>query len=349
MLTKQKNSPYWHAVIYNGGNKRKWATTKTKSKKEAKIFHDALKARFTEIRHENKRRELLGLETINREPLLFTEVMKKYKIMRGEPSSSIVAKFNRFLSWLNVNHPKTYDIRQITKNMAFEYLSGYNNSSPKTYNNNRGCLSSIWSTLAFYDIINIWRDIPPRTGGSGMKYRAYTNAEVKRILHNCTGFHYDAVIIAFHTGLRFKDICHLKLKDVNFKDELLEIVPAKTSRFKKAVYIHLHHEVIDVLKNASLENDSIEYFYPEAVEQYGSGSFGVQFKKILKKANVKDNKHGKASFHSLRSTFITNCEEAGIRRSIIQGIVGHGSPHMTERYSEDKKSGSILKDMSSIK
>ena len=125
-------------------------------------------------------------------------------------------------------------------------------------------------------------------------------------------------------------------------------IPARTSRFRKAVYIHLHKDVIDVLNKAS-ENNLSDYFYPEAVEQYGSGSFGVQFKKILKKANVTDNKHGKASFHSLRSTFITNCEEAGISRTVIQGIVGHGSPHMTERYSEDKKSGSILKDMPSIK
>ena len=68
-----------------------------------------------------------------------------------------------------------------------------------------------------------------------------------------------------------------------------------------------------------------------------------------KKSQVSDDRHCKASFHSLRSTFITNCEERGISRSAIQGIVGHGSPHMTERYSEDKKSGIILKYMPSIK
>ena len=203
-----------------------------------------------------------------------------------------------------------------------------------SYNNNRSSLCAIWNLLIVYDIENIWKDIPARTGGNSIKYRAYANDEVKCILENCTDFHFDAVIIAFHTGLRFKDICHLKIEDVNLKVGLLEIIPAKTSRFKKAVFIHLHNDVIDVFKKSLAGKDSSDYFYPEAVEQYGSGSFGQQFKKILKKANVKDNRHGKASFHSLRSTFITNCEEAGIRRSVIQGIVGHGSPHMTERYSE---------------
>ena len=348
MLLKQKRSPFWYAVFYNGGNRRKWISTRTKSKTEAKIFHDELNARFKKARAETKRCELLGLEASNREPFLIPDVFKRYRTVRGEPSISTLGKFNRFITWLHINYPKIYDIRQISKKIAFEYLSGYDKSSSKTYNNNRGSLNSIWSLLTIYDIVNIWQDIPLRSGGRGPKYRAYTNREMKRILKNCTGFHFEAVMIAFHTGLRFKDICHLKLKDVNFKNGLIEIIPEKTKHFKKAVYIHLHAEVIDVLKKVSAGKSASDYFFPEAVKKYKSGSFGVQFKKILKIAKVSDNEHGKASFHGLRSTFITNCEEAGIRRSVIQGIVGHGSPHMTERYSEDKKSGSIVKGMPAI-
>lgn len=348
MLTKQRNSPYWYAVLYNGGNRRKWVSTMTKSKKEAKIFHDELHAMLKKARTEKKRRELLGLKIKSLEPFPLSDVFRKYRIIRGEPSPSTVKKFNRFVKWLKTNYPKISDINKITKRIAFEYLSIYSDLSPKTYNNHRSSLCAIWRILAVYDVENIWKDIPTRTGAHSIKYRAYSDDEVKRILKNCTGFHYDAVIIAFHTGLRFKDICHLKIEDVDLEIGAIEIIPAKTSRFRKAVYIHLHKDVIDVLNKAS-ENNLSDYFYPEAVEQYGSGSFGVQFKRILKKANVTDNKHGKASFHSLRSTFITNCEEAGISRTVIQGIVGHGSPHMTERYSEDKKSGSILKEMPSIK
>ena len=102
-------------------------------------------------------------------------------------------------------------------------------------------------------------------------------------------------MIAFHTGLRFKDICHLKSEDVDLNAGTIEIVPAKTSRFRKAVYIHLHKDVIDVLKKATKGNVS-DYFFPEAVARYRSGTFGVQFKRILKKANVLDNRHGKAKF-----------------------------------------------------
>ena len=62
MLTKQKKSPYWYAVLYNGGNRRKWVSSRTRSKKEAKIFHDELHALLKKARAEKKRREILGLE-----------------------------------------------------------------------------------------------------------------------------------------------------------------------------------------------------------------------------------------------------------------------------------------------
>ena len=227
-------------------------------------------------------------------------------------------------------------------------MDTYNKAAPKTYNNNRGSLSVLWNMLAVYDVENVWQKIPPRTGGKAVKYRAYTDDEVRRILANCTGFWYDAVVIAFYTGLRISDITHLKLEDINFDGEFIEITPQKTSRFKRAVFIHLHKKVVDILKRAAAGKQASEYLYPIAVKQYGSGYFSQQFRDILDAAKIKANKHGKIGFHSLRSTFITNCEEAGIARNVIQGIVGHKSPHMTERYSEDRKSGEILKKMPSI-
>jgi integrase len=205
-----------------------------KNKIDAKLFHDELEARYKKARAETRRRELLGLEASNQEPFLITDVLKRYKTVRGTPPQSTLAKFNRFVQWLHVNYPKIYDIREITKNIAFEYLSTYEKLSSKTYNNNKGCLSVIWSLLAVYDIYNIWQDIPRRTGGYETTYRAYTNKEVKQILMYCTGFHLEAVIIALYTGLRFKDICHLKLKDVNFKSEFIEIIPEKNQTLQKS-------------------------------------------------------------------------------------------------------------------
>ena len=106
MLLKQKKSPYWYAVIYNGGNRRKWVSTRTRSKAEAKIFHDELKARYKQLRTENKRCELLGLDASIREPVLITDILNKYKVVRGEPSAVTLKNFNRFVKWLKKHYPQ---------------------------------------------------------------------------------------------------------------------------------------------------------------------------------------------------------------------------------------------------
>jgi len=134
MLTKQKKSPYWYAVLCNGGNRRKWVSARTKSKKEAKIFHDEVHAMLKKARAEKQRREILGLEVDTLEPFPLSDVFRKYRIICGEPSLSAVSKFNRFVKWLKTNYPKISDINKITKRIAFEYLAIYSDLSPKTHN-----------------------------------------------------------------------------------------------------------------------------------------------------------------------------------------------------------------------
>jgi len=57
-------------------------------------------------RAERQRREILGIEVDSLEPFPLSDVFRKYRIVRGEPSPSTVAKFNRFVKWLKANRPK---------------------------------------------------------------------------------------------------------------------------------------------------------------------------------------------------------------------------------------------------
>jgi len=41
-------------------------------------------------------------------------------------------------------------------------------------------------------------------------------------------------------------------------------------------------------------------------------------------------------FHSLRHTYVTLMEDAGVDRETIQPLVGHGSPVMTSHYSHSE-------------
>jgi integrase len=56
-----------------------------------------------------------------------------------------------------------------------------------------------------------------------------------------------------------------------------------------------------------------------------------QFRRILDAAGIAG---GKTGYHSLRTTFVTRCESAGIPRPLIQSMVGHSAGQMTGHYSE---------------
>jgi integrase len=82
--------------------------------------------------------------------------------------------------------------------------------------------------------------------------------------------------------------------------------------------------------------------YPGIRESYHKqvATVSHQFEKILTRAKVTG---GKIGIHSLRTTFITCCEQSGIPRSLVQGMVGHSAGSMTGHYSEATASEEMIR------
>ncbi|HBM17092.1 MAG TPA: hypothetical protein DD381_12225 [Lentisphaeria bacterium] len=51
--------------------------------------------------------------------------------------------------------------------------------------------------------------------------------------------------------------------------------------------------------------------------------------------NITDTDKGKASFHSLRKTFVTRCKAAKIDTKTVAGIVGHMDEELTTYYNSN--------------
>lgn len=346
MLTKRKNSPYWYAVISIAKYQQKWFCLKTTKKQEAEYLHSALKEKYFE---EKKKAHIESILGVSAKPMIETPKDRAKKVLLTDAihkanelktlSKDAAETYNRFLAWLMKTFPKITFINQIDKQAALKYIQEkYGTAAPKSYNTIKSTLSSIWKGLAIYDIENIWTAIPNKSIGNIDGYRNLTTEEVKKILDNSSGFWHDATLISYHTGLRKIDIFELEWKHI--KDGAIDVVPNKTEDNKKAVYIPLHQDLISLFKTLPKTSN---FIFPEAKQKYTSGTFHKQFAKLLEQLEIKD-----ASFHCLRATFITNAEEQGIDRKVIQGIVGHGSPKMTERYSHDKESSKIIRQMPSI-
>lgn len=337
MLLKRKNSPFWYAVLRVGG-KQTWTSTKCASKKDAQAFHDEIRLRLQNQRRRSILARLTGEPTQEPHPLKISLAWAQNAKINPNAGDSARKQFAKFEKWYIRTCGDT-DISLITRDTAIRYLDTYKKQSAKTSNNAKAALSNVWKTILPYTDakLNIWHEIPNRSLIDVVPFRPFSDGEVNALLKKSTGFWHSAILIAYYTGLRQKDIRCLRWTQISA--DSIELVPAKTVRLKKSVYIPIHPELKKLF--SELKNDS-EYVFPAYSKNSSDCYFETSFSELLEKCKITDNKHGRASFHSLRTTFITRCEEAGIPRSVIQGIVGHGSPVMTEHYSHDRLSARAI-------
>lgn len=341
MLTKQKSSESWYAVIYPDGVHQKWLSLKTTDRKIAQIRYDKLKIKYKLERDTERFNKAMGLDKPKSELLLITDIFDKYCSIK-EPSINTYKTLARFLTSLDSG---LVFASEITPDMALKYLQkNYGKQAPKTFNTNKSSLSLVFETLKFFGVKNPFAGIGNRKFDS-VHYRAFSRDEVLRLLEACgETYYYGLVLICLYTGLRKGDIVELQWSDI--KDNVIVKIPNKTERNKRAVYIPLHNEILKFLETL---DKSSEYLFPLALKGYNGGYAHRLFEDILTKAKIITNSEGVASFHSLRATFITNCEEHGISRQVIQGFVGHKSPLMTELYSQDTISAKQVCSLSNLK
>jgi integrase len=342
MITKQKRSPYWYAVIYHGG-KHHWYNTKCEvklkdSKKDAQAIHDELIERMRKKERQERVAVLLGERIPEQHPLLLSKTWQKYCEVNPSWSEGGFKIFKHFCEW----HSTDVDISLINADIALKFMAQYRDSAVKTFNTYKSAMSIIWRTLKPYTDIteNPWETIVNRTGESGF-YRPITESEYKAILKATTGWWHDATVIAWYTGLRRKDIMLLKWEEVQ-GDCIMDLIPAKTSHSGKAVGFYLHDKALAVIRK---QKHTSEFVFPAVCKRLRSGSFEREYGEILDRLEITAERPAEVGFHSLRTAFISRCKKLGISTEIIQGVVGHGSPEMTGHYNHDISATKILKKL----
>jgi integrase len=332
-----KKGKHWF-IVYCQKNKQIWKTTGQEDKEIAEAIH----TQFMAILKENKTRaivaKLLGQATPEPARNVLQETKRRLKINRildvcqryKELSVNHTRAFNRFISSLSNNI--TY-ADEITGDMAFDYLhANYGELSGKAWNNNKTYLHSIFKTILLDAGLSespFARVIQKRDNGKHQ--RPFTDAECKMIINAAKEPWKSAAIIAYHTGLRQKDIFELRWNNIN--GNIITVTPAKTSRHGKAVQIPIHSELSKYLSTLPRKNQRVLGF--SDTKCHNSGSFTTAFGKILEELNIEDTEHGIVNFNSFRNTFITRCRAAGIAEHAIRGIAGHGTKELTDLYSHD--------------
>ena len=132
------------------------------------------------------------------------------------------------------------------------------------------------------------------------------------------------ILLGSYTGARIEEICSLKQRNIDLQKKFIKIVDAKTEAGERTIPIHEDlYSIINELMKA--ENT---YLLPNLTKSKfddRSNAIGKRFGRLKNKLGYSK----RYVFHSIRKTFTTQLENAGISENITADIVGHEKPRMT--------------------
>lgn len=178
---------------------------------------------------------------------------------------------------------------------------------------------------------------------------AFTLEELKMIYDNLDDFMRPLFMLAVWTGLREGDICTLKWNEVDLDRRL---ITRRTRKTGARVQIPISNQLYQFL--LTTPRTESEYIFPKHADIYLTNPTGISYrvKQFLEGLGIQTTRKPEGrtraisvkDLHSCRHTFCYYAGLAGIPLAVVQAIVGHMSPSMTEHYSahasiEDKRRG----------
>jgi len=178
------------------------------------------------------------------------------------------------------------------------------------------------------------------------KRRAFTLAEIKRILKACGDDQEwrGLVLFGLYLGQRLGDLARLTWRAVNLESNEIAFTARKTGR---RIVLPLVQPLADYLASLPGNDNPNAYIFPRAAGAKRTASLSNQFRDIMADAGlVEPSSHrstGKGrssareaseiSFHSLRHSAVTMLKAAGVSDFIAREIVGHQSAAVSRQYT----------------
>ena len=229
---------------------------------------------------------------------------------------------------------------ELTAPMIHVYLEQY--ARGKTYNNVRGIVGRVLAlTRMESGLTSNPVDMIPTRRSESDHQRPISLDEFLQLYRAATDPWRMAVLIAWHTGLRQKDVATLRWAEI--RDGVILHTPGKTARFGRAVEIPVHPQLAAALADLPRAGDFVlGHWWP-------SGSIPNcdrrRFASLLASCGIASNAAGIVNFNSLRDSFVSRLDAAGVPRHAIRGMVGHVSDDTTDLYSHDLTTARRILDL----
>ena len=235
-------------------------------------------------------------------------------------------------------HFKGKHLHQIDPLAIRQYLSKrLENVRPSTVNRDFSMLKSMfnraieWGMLSGANPTKGIKKIPEKNN----RCRWLTEEEQDKLLSHCQGMTRVIVIIALKTGMRWSEIVHLKWRQgpnsnyIDFDNGTIYIHESQ-AKSEKSRYIPLSNAVRLALREVPRSHGN-DYIFLNPETNKPLGSIKQSFKTALKKAELEDFR-----FHDLRHTFASSLVRNSVDLYVVQKLLGHATPKMTQRYAHLK-------------
>jgi len=147
---------------------------------------------------------------------------------------------------------------------------------------------------------------------------------------------YAKFLLALRMGLRSVDIVHLKLSDIQWKQNTLEIIQGKTQvSLILPLLSEVGNAIVDYILNGRPVTDQPCLFlcshapYRKFAEH--SACYGIS-RRLMKDAGVRQKGSDRKGFHCLRHSAAARLLEAGTPLPVISSVLGHRDKDSTKIY-----------------
>jgi integrase len=253
--------------------------------------------------------------------------------------------FEAFARWMDATHPKVIEVRHVTQDHADEYAAHLQSLvSATTFNRTVNALSLVWRVLEKPArlTVNPWKSITRKRYAVHSR-RELTLAELQAVCSAATGEMRLLLALGVYAGLRLADAALLEWGSVDMVRRILSVIPVKTARrTQKRITVPIHPALLALLAETP-EHRRKGYVMPGLAKRYWQYA-GALSKDVIKlfqscgittTVKVAGSTRGRpeCGFHSLRHSFVSLCAASGVPQSVVQALVGHGSPSMTMHYT----------------
>lgn len=140
----------------------------------------------------------------------------------------------------------------------------------------------------------------------------------------------DLVALSWHTGMRRGDAQRIRADNVEPGGQFLRFVPQKTrGRKPQPLIVPLIPEGRELVARLCAAAGPDGLLFPRLADAW----LNKRLREAFARAKISDDETGTASFHSLRTSYITAMDEAGVPPHICDAITGHAKQGMHGRYS----------------